>query len=230
MRAFAEAYTKMNRWGKIKAGGQILYIGSDNYAFPIPLDRKSSGRWYFDTASGKDEVLARRIGRHELTAMAACEAVAKAEKQYFSQSHDGKVKQYAQKFASDPDKQNGLYWAVTEGQPLSPLGQLGEFGKVVAANTGDHPPLFNGYYYRILARPGDLVDGKMTGGFEILAYPADYRNSGIMTFVVGKDGVVHQKDLGEMTGDVALAMTEFDPADGWTPAIPRTGTASRAQQ
>jgi hypothetical protein len=114
-----------------------------------------------------------------------------------------------------------LYWPVTEGQPESPLGQLGDFAKALASNAGDQPPLFKGYYYRILTKPG---------GFAILAYPAEYRNSGIMTFIVGKDGMVYQKDLGEKTGDAALAMTEFNPSEGWNPAVAHTGTATRAQQ
>ena len=191
LRDFVIAYTRMNRWGQIKAGGQTLYIGPDNYAFPIPLGKDSSGRWYFDTAAGKDEMLARRIGKHELSAIAACEATASAQK---------------------------------HGQAASALGQLGDFGKVVASNAGDRPPLFNGYYYRIPAK------GKTAGGFAVLAYPAEYRNSGIMTFIVGKDGAVYQKDLGEKTADVALAMTEFNPADGWSAAVPHSGTASRVQQ
>jgi hypothetical protein len=218
---FVTAYTRMNRWGKIKAGGQILYIGADNYAFPVPLDQNPSGQWYFDTAAGKDEILARRIGKNELTAIAACEATAGSQKQYFSQTHDGgRVKQYAQKFVSDPGKQNGLYWPATEGR-LSPLDEFGDFGKVMAANAGDQPPLFNGYFYRILTKPGS---------FAILAYPAEYRNSGIMTFIIGKDGVVYQKDLGEKTREVALAMTEFDLADGWSPAVSHAGNALRAQR
>jgi hypothetical protein len=222
LRYFVDAYTRMNRWQKIKAGGQTLHIGPDNYAFPVPLDQNSSGRWYFDTAAGKDEILARRIGKGELTAIAACQATANAQKQYLSQAHDGgRIRQYAQKFVSDPGKQNGLYWPVAEGHAASPLGELGDFATAVASNTGEQPPLFNGYYYRILAKPG---------GFFILAYPAEYRNSGIITFIVGKDGVVYQKDLGEKTRDIALAMTEFNPADGWSPAMPHTGEATRAQQ
>lgn len=227
---FATAYERMNRWGKIKAGGQTLYIGADNYAFPIPLGQSPSGQWYFDTAAGKDEILARRIGKNELTAITACQALAASEKQYFTQAHDGgTVKQYAQKFVSDPGKQNGLYWLAAEGRP-SPLDDLGDFGKSVASNTGDQPPLFNGYHYRILARPSDLVNGKMTRGFAILAYPAEYRNSGIMSFIIAKDGAVYQKDLGEKTGEVALAMTDFNLADGWSPAVPHTGNALRAQR
>jgi hypothetical protein len=218
---FVDDYTQMNRWEKIKAGGQILYIGPDNYAFPVPLDQNSSGRWYFDTAAGKDEIVARRIGNGELTAIAASEATANAEKQYFSQAHDGdKSKRYAQKFVSDPGKQNGLYWPVANGQAASPLGELGDFARA-ASSAGDQPTLFNGYYYRILAEPG---------GFAIVAYPEEYRSTGIMTFSVGKDGVVYQKDLGEKTRDVASGMTEFNPADGWSPAMPQTGEASRDQQ
>jgi hypothetical protein len=221
LKGFITAYNQMHRWGKIKAGGQVLYVGADNFPFPIPLGQKSSGQWYFDTAAGKDEILSRRIGKNELTAMDASAAIAGAQQQYFQESHDGsKVKQYAQKFVSDPGKHNGLYWPVAAGQPVSPLGQLGDFTQAVASNAGDQPPLFNGYHYRILAKPGD---------FAILAYPAEYRNSGIMTFLVGKDGAVYQKDLGETTRDVAMSMTEFNPADGWSPVVPNTDTASRSQ-
>jgi len=221
LRGFVEAYTRMNRWKNIKVGGEVLYIGADNSAFPVPLGQNSSGRWYFDTAAGKDEIRARRIGKNELTAIAACEATAKAQRRYFSQTHErGPARQYADKLVSDPGKRNGLYWPIAEGQAASPLGELGDFTRAVASNTGDHPPLFNGYYYRVLAKPGD---------FAILAYPAEYRNSGIMTFLVGRDGAIYQKDLGEKTGDVAWAMMEVNPADGWSPAAPHTGTASRSQ-
>jgi Protein of unknown function (DUF2950) len=218
---FVDAYTRMNRWQKIKAGGQILYVGADNSAFPIPLGQNAAGRWYFDTAAGTDEIRARRIGKGELTAIAACEATANAQKQYIGQTHEGgAARQYAQKFVSDPGKHNGLYWPAVKGQAASPLGQLGDFAKAVASNRGDQPALFNGYYYRVLAKPD---------GFAILAYPAEYRNSGIMTFAVGKDGEVYQKDLGEKSGDVASGMTEFHPADGWNPAVTHTGTAARSQ-
>lgn len=185
-----------------------------------------SGRWYFDTAAGKDEILARRIGKGELTAIAACTAIADAQRQYFNHSHDGdNTKQYAQKFVSDEGKQNGLYWPVPGNQTPSPLGELGDFAKAVGyTNAGDKPQPFNGYYFQILTRQGGaarggaegyIANGKMTGGFAVLAYPAEYRNSGIMTFVVGKDGVVYQKDLGEKTAEVAVTMTEYNPGDGW---------------
>ena len=227
---FVAAYGQMNRWREIKAGGEILYVGADNYPFPIPLGRNSSSQWSFDTAAGKDEILARRIGKGELTAIAACAAIIDAEQQYFSQTHDGdKVKQYAQKFVSDEGKQNGLYWQVPEGQTPSPLGELGDFAKAVGyTNAGDKPQPFNGYYFRILTKQGNkapggtkdyIANGKMTGGFAVLAYPADYRNSGIMTFIVGKDSTVYQKDLGEKTKDLAEAMEDYNPADGWNAAL-----------
>jgi Protein of unknown function (DUF2950) len=227
---FVAAYDQMHRWGKIKVGAEILYTGADNYPFPIPLGQNPSGQWYFDTAAGKDEILARRIGKGELTAIAACGAIADAQKQYFSQTHDGdKVKQYAQKFVSDEGKHNGLYWPVPEGQTPSPLGQLGDFAKAAGyTNAGDKPQPFNGYYFQILTKQGDkaqggakdyIVDGKMTGGFAILAYPAEYRNSGIMTFIIDKDGTVYQKDLGEKTNNVAVAMSDYNPGDGWDAVV-----------
>ncbi len=230
LRDFVAGYDQMHRWRKIKAGGEMLYTGADNYLFPIPLGQNSSGRWYFDTAAGKDEILARRIGKDELAALAACGAVFDAQQQYFSQMHDGnKEKQYAQKFVSDDGKQNGLYWTVTEGQALSPLDGVREFAKAAGyTNAGNNPQSFEGYYFRILTKQGEkakggakdyLVNGKLTGGFAILAYPAGYRNSGIMTFIVGQDGIIYQKDLGEKTSDVAAAMAEYNPGDGWRSAI-----------
>jgi hypothetical protein len=227
---FVAAYNQMHRWREIKVGGQMLYTGADNSPFPIPLGKNSSGQWVFDTAAGKDEILARRIGKDELTAIAACSAIADAQQHYFSQPHNGDVvKQYAQKFMSDEGKQNGLYWAAAAGQAPSPLEDVRDFAKAAGyANAGSKPQPFDGYYFRFLSKQGDkakggakdyLVNGKFTGGFAILAYPAEYRNSGIMTFVVGKDGVVYQKDLGEKTADVAATMTEYNPGDGWSPAI-----------
>ncbi len=227
---FVAAYNQMHRWREIKVGGEMLYIGADNFPYPIPLGKNSSGQWSFDTAAGKDEILARRIGKDELTAIAACGAVADAQQQYFSQTHDGdKVKQYAQRFVADEGKQNGLYWHVAEGQSPSPLGELGDFAKAAGyTNAGDKPQPFDGYYFKILTKQGGnakggakdyITNGKMTGGFAILAYPAEYRNSGIMTFIIGNDGIVYQKDLGEKTVSIAAAMEEYNPTDGWTPAI-----------
>ncbi|MGC2705066.1 MAG: DUF2950 domain-containing protein [Candidatus Acidiferrales bacterium] len=227
---FVAAYDQMNRWRAIKAGGEMLYVGADNYPFPIPLGQNPSGQWYFDTAAGKDEILARRIGKDELTAIAACSAIADAQLQYFSRTHDDDTKkQYAQKFISDEGKQNGLYWPVSAGQPPSPFEDVRDFAKAAGyTNEGEKPQPFNGYYFRFLNKQGDkakggakdyVVNGKMTGGFAVVAYPAEYRNSGIMTFIVGKDGIVYQKDLGEQSADVTRAITEYNPGDGWVPAI-----------
>lgn len=230
LQEFVAAYNQMHRWREIKVGGELLYVGADNFPFPIPLGKNPSGQWVFDTAAGKDEILARRIGKDELTAIAACSAVAAAQQTYFSQSHDGdKTKQYAQKFISDDGKQNGLYWPVAAGQPPSPLEDVRDFAKAAGySNAGAKPQPFNGYYFRFLTKQGAtakggakdyLVNGHLTGGFALLAYPAEYRNSGIMTFIVGQDGVVYQKDLGEKTADVAAAIAEYNPGDGWKPAL-----------
>jgi hypothetical protein len=227
---FVAAYGQMNRWGKIRAGGEVLHIGADNYPFPIPLGQNPSGQWYFDTAAGKDEILARRIGKGELIAIAACQAAAAAEREYFSQAHDGEQKkQFAQRLVSDDGKQNGLYWPVLKGEAPSPLGRFGDLQQAMGSNRGgDKPQPFSHYYYRILTKQGDkaqggpkdyIVNGKMTGGFAILAYPEEYRNSGIMTFIVGQDGTIYQKDLGEKTADAAAAISDYNPGDGWAPAI-----------
>ena len=228
--SFVDSYSQMHRWREIKAGGEMLYTGADNFVFPIPLGQNPSGQWYFDTAAGKDEILARRIGKDELTAIAACEALADAQNQYFSKIREGdKTKQYALKLVSDPGKQNGLYWPVAAGQTPSPLEDVRDFAKAVGyTNAGDRPQPFDGYYFRLLTRQGEkakggakdyIVNGNMTGGFAFVAYPAEYRNSGIMTFVVGTDGVVYQKDLGDKTSEIAAALTEYDPGDGWRPAL-----------
>lgn len=227
---FAAAYTQMHRWRTLKAGGEMLVLGADNFVFPIPLGQTPSGQWYFDTAAGRDEILARRIGKDELATIAACEAIASAEHQYFNQTHDGdKVQQFAQKLVSDEGKQNGLYWPLVPAQTPSPLEELAEFAKAAGyTSSGNKPQPFNGYYFRILTKQGDkakggakdyIVNGRMTGGFAVLAYPVSYRNSGIVTFIVGPDGVVYQSDLGEKTADTAETMGEYNPGDGWRPAI-----------
>jgi hypothetical protein len=223
---FVAAYDQMHRWGKVQYGAQVLYVGAANHPFPIPLTQNATGKWRFDTAAGKDEVLARRIGDGELTTIAVLSDLAAVEQEYYRRPHDG-VRQYAPKFLSDQGKQNGLYWPVAEGQPPSPLGSLVDLAKVLGYAPGEKPQPFGGYYYRILTQQGDtaaggardyIVNGKMTGGFAVLAWPAEYRNSGIMTFVVGKDGVVYQKDLGEKTAEAAQAIQEYNPGDGWSPA------------
>jgi hypothetical protein len=219
---FVAAYSRMNRWSTSKSGDQILYIGADNFPFPIPLKKDAAGKWYFDTAAGKEEVLARRIGNNELVAINVLGDIADAQDIYFSQAHGG-AKQYAQKFVSDPGQQNGLYWEAAEGQPQSPLGPLGDVAKALGYSRSEKPQPFNGYYYRMLTKQGAaakggardfMKDGKLTGGFAVVAYPAKYGDSGIMSFMVDPEGVVYQKDLGEKTGDTAVAMAEFNP-EGW---------------
>ena len=215
---FVSAYERMHRWSKNESGEEILYVGADNFPFPIPLKQDSSGQWDFDTAAGKNEVLARRIGDGELTAIGVLSEVANAQQEYFSQNH-----QFAQKFVSDEGQHNGLYWPVAQGQPPSPLGGLADVAKALGYSRSDKPQPFNGYYYRILTQQDDspkggiknyLQDGKLTGGFAVLAWPATYRDSGIMTFVVSQDGVIHEKDLGENTVEAPTTITTYDPS--WT--------------
>jgi Protein of unknown function (DUF2950) len=225
---FISEYGAMHRWRKMPGGSQTLLIGADNFPFPIPLKKNAAGQWYFDVPAGREEILVRRIGRNELSVIDVCMALADAQSQYYSMHHDdGTNHQFAMKFISDTGKQNGLYWESPEGQPKSPLGPLAVF----ATNEGyslkpdSHVP-FHGYYFHMLTRQGShvpsgakdyVVDGKMTGGFAFVAYPAEYRNSGVMTFIINQDGVLLQKDLGTATAQAAAAMTEFDPDPSWTP-------------
>jgi hypothetical protein len=225
--AFVAAYGVMHRWRKMADGAETLLVGADNFDFPIPLRKNGAGQWYFDLAAGKDEILARRIGRNELAIIDACGALADAQAEYFSERHsDGSTKQYAVKFISDAGKQNGLYWDSTEGQPKSPLGPLVALATAegYSAKANSHLP-FHGYYFRLLNRQGSnapggakdyVVDGKMTGGFAFLAYPAEYGNSGVMTFIINQDGVLLQKDLGKSTTELATAMSEFNPDASWS--------------
>jgi DUF2950 family protein len=227
---FVTAYDVMHRWRKMPDGSQTLLIGADNFPFPIPLKTNPAGQWYFDVAAGKQEILMRRIGRNELAVMDVCMALVDAQAEYFSQRHDdGSTHEFAVKFISDAGKQNGLYWDSPEGQPKSPLGPMAAY----ATNEGykvkpdSHVP-FHGYYFHMLNRQGSnapggakdyIVNGKMTGGFAFVAYPAEYRNSGVMTFIIDQDGVLLQKDLGTATAQTAAPMTEFNPDQSWTPAL-----------
>ena len=224
---FNVAYGVMHRWRKMPDGTQVLLIGADNFPFPIPLKRGDGGQWFFDTAAGKEEILTRRIGRNELAVIEVCGAVADAQAEYFSQPHDGGSKgQFALKFISDSGKQNGLYWESPEGQPKSPLGPLAAFATAEGYSTkpNSHTP-FHGYYFRMLTRQGahaqggakDYVVNGKTVGFAFVAYPAEYGNSGIMTFIINQDGLLLQKDLGTTTTETATAMSKFDPDSGWSP-------------
>jgi hypothetical protein len=223
---FVSDYDAMHRWRKLENGNELLITGTDNKVFPIPLARNGAGQWYFDSKAGKDEILARRVGKDEIAAIDICAAIADAQQEYFSQHHDG-ASQYAQKFISDSGKQNGLYWTSPEGTPRSPLGPLvayaTEEGYKVQPNR--HQPYY-GYYFVMLEKQGPnakggaksyVTNGKMSGGFGVVAYPAQYGDSGIMTFIINQDGVVFQKDLGPSTAQVAAATTEFDPDQSWKP-------------
>jgi hypothetical protein len=225
--AFVAAYGEMHRFRKMPDGSQILLVGADNFPFPIPLKKDSGGQWSFDTAAGKDEIVARRVGRNELAVIDVCGALVDAQAEYFSQRRsDGSPKQFAVKFISDSGKQNGLYWESPEGQPKSPLGPLVAFATDEGYNAKpDARAPFHGYNFRMLKKQGShapggardyVVDGKMTGGFAFVAYPAEYGNSGVMTFLIDQDGVLLQKDLGKTTKEIATAMTEFDPDNTWT--------------
>jgi hypothetical protein len=226
---FAASYDQMHRWGKLTNGGLILNVGAENYPFPFPLLKNTSGQWYFDSTDAKDEILVRRIGDNELATIDVLNAIADAQAEYFSQTHDGRnVHQYAQKFVSDQGRQNGLYWTAGENEPESPLGPLAANASTegYGGSTQQAPQPFHGYFYRILTKQGGhahggakeyIVNGNMIGGFAILAYPAEYRNSGVMTLIINQDGLVFQKDLGEKTADSAKAMNEFNPDDTWSP-------------
>jgi len=225
---FATGYGVMHRWRKMPDGSQVLLVGADNFAFPIPLKKNAGGQWFFDSAAGKDEILSRRIGRNELAVIEACGAIGDAQNLYYTELRDGETtKQYAMKFLSDPGKHNGLYWESPAGQPQSPLGPLVAFAasEGYSAKPDAHMP-FDGYYFRMLKGQTDkapggakeyMVDGKMTGGFAFVAYPAEYGNSGVMTFIINQDGLLLQKDLGKKTSETATAMTDYDPDNGWNP-------------
>jgi hypothetical protein len=221
---FVSDYDVMHRWRKMENGSEMLITGADNKTFPIPLSKNAAGHWYFDTEAGKQEILSRRIGKNELAAIDICAAIAETQHQYFSQHHDG-TSQYAQKFISDEGKQNGLYWPSTEGQQKSPLGPVVAYataeGYKVKAN--DHRP-FWGYYFVMLDKQGPdakggaknyVVNGKMTAGFAVLAYPAQYGDTGIMTFMINQNGVMYQKDLGKTTEQLASGTTDFNPDNTW---------------
>lgn len=226
--AFIAKYSVMHRWRGLMGGGQMLLVGADNFPFPIPLKKNADGKWFFDTAAGRDEILNRRVGRNELAVINICGAAADAQAEYFSQLHDGSsTRQYAQKFISDDGKQNGLYWPSPEGQPQSPLGPLVAFATAegYSKKSDSHIP-FHGYYFHLLTSQGSnapggaknyMVDGKMVNGFAFVAYPAEYGNSGVMTFMIDQDGVLLQKNLGKSTAETASAMTEFNPDATWTP-------------
>ena len=209
------------------ANQKTLVIGNEDWPFPVPLVKEGSG-WRFDTAAGKEEVIARRIGHNELAAIDTVRAYVSAQRRYAAQGHDGNNPgTYAAKFQSDPGKENGLYWPTARGQKRSPLGDLvaqaAEEGRPVGGDRAQPSP-YRGYYFRILTAQGAaatggaksyVVKGQMSGGFALVAWPAQYDVTGVMTFIVGPDGVVKQKDLGADTDKTAKAITAFDPDESW---------------
>ena len=217
-------YNEMHRLGYDEKGRVILYLGADNWPFPIPLVKKGDG-WVYDTAAGKRELLYRRVGRNELFTIDVLADLAEAQEEYASETIDDGGKHFAQKIQSDPGKRDGLYWTVSSGEEESPIGSLIADATAEGYKTGAAAAIpFHGYYYRILTRQGKnapggakdyLVDGKMTQGFAFIAYPATYRASGVMTFMINQDGVIVQKDLGTDTAKVANGITEYNPDATW---------------
>ena len=219
---FVQKYHQMHRLVMEPDGKTTLYIGAENWPTPIPLTHKG-GLWYFDTAAGKQQILYRRIGRNEMAVIQVCHELVDAQNEYYGRPHDGDSgSQYAQKFSSDPGKHNGLYWQASAGEGESPIGPLMASAAAEGYSADLQPQPFQGYYFRILtakkATNGDssyIVDGKMTRGFAFLAYPAEYRSSGVMTFIVDQDGIVYEKDLGRRTPEIAKELTRYDRDASW---------------
>jgi hypothetical protein len=220
---FVQRYQEMHRLVKEPDRTTTLYIGAKNWPTPIPLVNKGNS-WYFDTEAGKKEILYRRIGRNEMSTIRVCQELVAAQKEYYSTQHN----EYAQKIFSDEGQHNGLYWKAADGEPESPIGPLVALAVAegyAKSRDGAQTP-YRGYYYHVLTRQGKngpggaesyIINGKMTEGFAFVAYPAEYRSSGVMTFIVGADGVVSQKDLGKKTAH-AKNMKEYDPNSSWRTA------------
>jgi hypothetical protein len=224
---FVRRYEQMHRVVMEPDGTVTLYVGADNWPTPLPIVKNGSGQWYFDTEAGVKEILYRRVGTNENDAIETLHTLVEAQFDYAEQMHDGSsTKQYALKFISSEGKQDGLYWKTDDSQPPSPIGP-----QIVDASTegynmqqGKTTP-FHGYYYRMLAKQGAaakggardyVVNGQLTKGFAFVAYPAEYRNSGVMTFIVNQDGVVYEKDLGADTDKLGSSLTDYNPDSTWT--------------
>jgi DUF2950 family protein len=224
-RRFLAAYDEQHALQE-KDGRAILEVGKDAWAFPAPIVRRGSA-WAFDTDAGRAEVLYRRIGRNELDAIQTLLAVVDAQREYAETDADGNgFADYAKRFASTPGKKDGLFWPTKDNEPQSPLGPL----VAVAAKEGyskvkaEAPRPFHGYQFKILTAQGKdapggayeyVVNGKLLGGFAVVAWPATYRVSGVTTFLVSHDGVVYEKDLGPQTASVASSMTRYNPDKTW---------------
>ena len=203
--SFNKKYDQMNRLVAMTDGSQVLYIGADNYPFPVPLAKDNSSKWYFDAAAAEDELRARRIGRDELSAMDACRMIASAEELYHQSTH-----QYTDTIVSTPGRQDGLYWEVSAGQSPSPMGSLNQFAKgVFDASARSKEVVSHGYSFRIVTTKS---------GFTIFATPVHYQHSGIMSFSLGRDGVIYQQDLGPKADNTLTAVEQHNPTGGWTQA------------
>ena len=223
---FLKAYEQKHNLEAVNENRVILVIGDKDYPLPIPIVRRNNA-WFFDTPAGKEEILNRRIGRNELRTIELMQAYTEAQREYSGMIREGGTPVFAQKLASSEGKKDGLYWDVTAGEKESPLGPLvakaAAKGYTEGLQSGSPDP-FYGYYFKILKAQGqhadggafDYVrDGKMILGFALVAYPAKYGASGIMTFIVNQEGQIYEKDLGEQTSAVAEAMTSFDPDSTW---------------
>ncbi|HTO52350.1 MAG TPA: DUF2950 domain-containing protein [Myxococcota bacterium] len=222
---FAQAYDTKHSLEHPDGSKAVLVYGDDDFPFPVPIVKQGE-QWAFDTEAGKHEILARRVGRNELAAIQVCLAFVDAEREYASVDRDGDgLLEYADKLISSPGKQDGLYWPTEPGQPESPMGELVAEARSegYSPKQGERAP-YHGYLYKLLTKQGKhaaggafdyMVRKRMIGGFALVAYPAEYANSGIMTFIVNYDDVVYSKDLGPDTAKIASAMTAFDPDDTW---------------
>lgn len=229
---FIELYNEQNRLEQKDDSKSVLMLGKKDFPFPIPIVRKGHV-WVFDTKAGSREILNRRIGRNELAVMDVLKSYLEAQREYARTDHDGNgVLEFARSLNSSPGKQDGLYWEVKEGETPSPFGPLVAradcegYGKPFGAAT---PEPFHGYYFKVLMKQGAhaeggafdyLVNDKMVLGFALVAYPARYRASGVMTFIVNQSGDIYQKDLGTDTEDSAMKMTAFDPDSSWKKVEP----------
>ena len=216
-------------------GASTLVVGEQRWPFPVPVV-SGGGGYVFDTAAGKEEILNRRIGRNELNAQQVCLAIADAQREYVKLNPaGGSLPEYARKLVSDPGTKNGLFWPTAEGGPDSPLGPLAASaaaeGYTARTQPAQGPLPYHGYVYRLLTSQGPharggtldyLVNGRQIGGFAVVAFPAQYGNSGIMTFITNHEGTVYERDLGPDTEKIARAMTQFDPGPEWAPAAGTT--------
>lgn len=223
---FSAAFAEKWRLTSESPTHRTLVVGNEEWPFPVPLV-EANGRWQFDTAAGIEEVVARRIGRNELAVIDTCHTYVTAQRVYAKYGHDGQpAGNFARAIRSDSGRQNGLYWPAKLREKPSPLGDLMTAAEGRGDGNGQQTP-FYGYYYRILTAQGPsapggaksyIVNGSMTGGFALIAWPAEYDVTGVMTFIVNQDGTVHEKNLGPTTAADAAAIAAYDPDASWQPA------------